>query len=157
MKISDRLFGPFFMLLGVAMALYGHSLPPMHGQDYGAGLFPQAIGGLMCLGGAVLAFEGWRKRHDEVLFALTEWTRNRSDVVNLVIVFACILGFGLFIRQIGFAVLTVVATTVLLVRFGRPWWQAVIAAVIAAAVFQYVFANLMRVPLPPGILYGFIY
>lgn len=157
MKISDRLFGPVFILLGAVIALYGRSLPPMHGQDYGAGLFPMAIGGFLCLGGAVLAIEGWRKRRGEPFFALTEWTRNRSDVVNLVIVFTCILVFGLFIRQIGFAVLTAVTSTVLLVRFGRPWWQAVTVAVIAAAVLQYVFADLMRVPLPLGLLHGLIY
>ncbi|MCV0397322.1 MAG: tripartite tricarboxylate transporter TctB family protein [Rhizobiaceae bacterium] len=129
----------------------------MHGQNFGAGLFPLAIGSLLCLGGAVLVIEGWLKRRDEALFRLAEWTRNRSDVVNLVIVFACILVFGLFIRQIGFAVLTTLTTALLLLRFGQPWWGAVIAAVIAAAVLQYLFASLMRVPLPPGLLYWLIY
>lgn len=157
MKISDRLFGPFFVFLGVALALYGRSLPPMHGQDYGAGLFPMTIGSLLCVGGGVLTFEGWLKRSENPLFELAEWTGNRSDVINLIIVFTCILVFGLFIRQIGFAVLTVMAGTILLMRFGRPWWQSIIAAVIAAAVFQYLFASLMRVPLPPGLLFGIIY
>lgn len=157
MKISDRLFGPFFILLGAALALYGRSLPPMHGQDFGAGLFPLAVGCLLCLGGVVLAIEGWWKRRHEALLTLAEWTSNRFDVVNLVIVLVCILIFGLFIRQIGFAVLTALTTTLLLLRFGQPWWRAAIAAVIAAAVSQYVFAGLMRVPLPPGLLYGLIY
>lgn len=157
MKISDRLFGPIFVLLGLALALYGHSLPPMHRQNYGAGLFPLVIGVFACLGGLVLAIEGWLKRREEPLLALAEWTRNRSDLVNLAIVFACILAFGLFIRQVGFAALAAVTVTLLLLRFGQPWWRAVITAVIAAAIYQYVFASLMRVPLPPGLLLGFIY
>lgn len=157
MKVSDRILGPCFILLGLAIALYGSDLPRMPGQAYGAGLFPMTIGVLMGLGGAVLAIDGWRRRRQEALLALADWARNRSDLINLLIVFLCILAFGLFIKQLGFAVLTAVTATVLLVRFGRPWWQAMIAAAIAASVFQYLFANLMRVPLPPGLLYGFIY
>ncbi len=157
MKVSDRLFGLFFVLLGVALALYGRSLPPMPGQAYGAGLFPLIIGILLCSAGAILAIGGWRRRHDEALISPADWARNRSDLVNLAIAFVCILAFGLFIRQIGFAVLTAATATLLLLRFGQPWWRAATAAVIAAAALQYLFAGLMRVPLPPGLLYGLVY
>jgi putative tricarboxylic transport membrane protein len=156
-RISDRIFGPFFILLGLTVLLYGYSLPPMPGQTYGAGLFPMAIGALLCLGGVVLGIGGWQRRREEAPIALAEWARNRSDLVNLAITFSCILAFALFIQQIGFAVLTAVTATALLMRFGQPWWRAAIAAVIAAAAFQYLFANLMRVPLPAGLLQGIIY
>lgn len=157
MRVSDRLFGPIFILLGLALALYGYGLPPMPGQAYGAGLFPLVVGAFMSLGGALLALGGWRRRHKEPLIALAEWARNRSDLANLVLVFACVMAFGLLIREIGFAVLTAVTATLLLVRFGQSWWRAVVAGVIAAAALQYLFASLMRVPLPPGLLQGFIY
>lgn len=157
MRISDRLFGPIFILLGLFLALYGRSLPPMPGQAYGAGLFPMAIGSFLCLGGTVLAIGGWRRRRVETFVALPDWARDRSALINLAIAVTCILAFGLFIRQIGFAALVTVVWTVLLIRFGQPWWRAIAAAAIAAALFQYLFANVMRVPLPPGLLHGLIY
>lgn len=157
MKVSDRLFGLVFAIIGLGVAAYGLRLPPMPGQAYGAGLFPLSVG--LCLAGAgvMMAIGGWRRRATEGLITITDWGRSPRHLINLAITLGCLLAFGLFIRPIGFAVLTFATMSVLLMRFGQPIWRALPAGLIGAAVFQYVFGTLMRVPLPPGLLFGIIY
>ena len=157
MKVSDRLLGLVFMLLGTCVALYGTTLPPMPGQAYGAGLFPAGVGSLLACAGALLALSGWRRRDTEHLVERTEWLRSRRHVGNLLLTACLILAFAFFIRQIGFAVLAFAAVALLLARFGQPVWRSALAAAVAAGAFQLLFVNVMRVPLPAGLLERLLY
>ncbi|HWB46948.1 MAG TPA: tripartite tricarboxylate transporter TctB family protein [Hyphomicrobiaceae bacterium] len=157
MKISDRLFGVAFLIIGTAVAAYGLSLPTMAGQAYGAGIFPTVIGCCLALAGGVLSAQGWMRRKQEALVTLEGWTRSSQRLINVALTVGCILAFAIGIRQLGFAVLAAATITILLGRFGQPLWRASLVGLVAATAFQLLFVSVMRVPLPPGILYGLIY
>lgn len=156
MKISDRLFGLLIVLLGGSVLLYGTSLPNMPGQNYGAGLFPTIVGGLLIISGALLSITGWLARDRELLLARAEWAKQPASIVNLVLAVASLLAFALGIRDIGFPILAFVCVSVLLLRFGQPVWCAALIGLATAGFFEVVFVRLMRLPLPSGLLSGIL-
>lgn len=138
------------------MVVYGLSLPTMPGQPFGAGMFPSLVGAGLCIAGGVLLVRKVEPT-GAALIALGGWGRSPSHVANFFLTIACIVAFAFGIRQVGFAVLTFATVAILQWRLGQPLWRSLLYAALVAILFQIVFATLMRVPLPPGILQGLIY
>lgn len=154
MKISDLFIGSILMALGVGVLVYGLTLPPMPGQRYGAGLFPIMLGICFAGFGARLAHQGWRERGVEgtPLFSLGEWARDRRLLSNMFIVLVLIVVYVLLSERVGFILLSLAILTILFWRFGEPWLRGAIIAAVATLFIQFSFVDVLRVPLPRGLL-----
>jgi putative tricarboxylic transport membrane protein len=152
MKFSDLLIGIVLIVIGASVFAYGLSLPPMVGQRYGAGLFPILLGCCFVGFGAYLARLGWGRRDTTPLVALADWARDRRLAGNMLLVLALIVVYVLFSQRIGFVPLSLAMLMILFWRFDIPPIRSAVIAVAATLFIQVAFADLLRVPLPRGIL-----
>ena len=154
MKFSDLLIGLFLVLLGGGVAAYGYTLPPMPGQVYGAGLFPMLIGVCLAGFGAHIARQGFvaRRIAGTPLFTFDDWARDHRLVLNMALVLLLIVAYVLFSTRVGFIPMSLAILTILFWRLGVEWRKNILIAVLATAFIQLSFSNILRVPLPRGLL-----
>ena len=154
MKFSDLLIGLFLVLLGGGVAAYGYTLPPMPGQVYGAGLFPMLIGCCLAGFGLYLARHGLieRRMAGMRLVTIDDWARDRRLVTNMALVLLLIIAYVLLSNRIGFVLMSLGILTILFWRLGVEWRRNIAIAVLATAFIQLSFSNILRVPLPRGLL-----
>lgn len=156
MKFNDAVLGALFLALAAAVFWQAQGMPRLSGQPYGAGTFPTVIAAMMAVGGAWLVVTGLRLRGvPAVTFA--PWLRRRGALLRVASVPAFVAIYALFSRQIGFALLVPpLLTAFLWITTGRPLLSAVVAVLATAAIWL-VFARLLMVPLPLGLLVRVLY
>lgn len=154
MKFSDLLTGLFLVLLGGGVAAYGYALPPMPGQVYGAGLFPMLIGVCLAGFGAYLARHGLiaQRAAGAPLVTVDDWARDHRLLTNMALVLILIVAYVLFSTRIGFVPMSLAILIILFWRLGVEWKRNILIAVLATTFIQISFSNILRVPLPRGIL-----
>jgi putative tricarboxylic transport membrane protein len=157
MKVADLLAGAILVALGLAFAGYGWALPPMPGQRYGAGLFPMALGLCIAACGVQLAWVGWRERRMGPLLALAPWTRDKFLRRNFLVTLALILLYILLLDEIGFIPLSIVVLAVMFRQLDVSLGRSALIAVLATIAIYISFARWLRVPLPRGLLEGWIW
>jgi len=153
MKVSDALSGAIFLALAIFIFVYSTGLPPMPGQRYGAGAFPIVIA--LGLGGFSLLqiVQTLRRRAPGTPWVeLPEWARDRGVLFNFVLALALILVYVFLSERIGFIPLSIAILLLLFLRQGVSPKASVMVAVATTLAIQVAFADLLRVPLPRGIL-----
>lgn len=153
MKFHDTVLGLALFALAVFIFAYALTIPPMPGQQYGADVFPRLIA--LGLGGfgLVLAWNGWRAHKPGTPWlAIADWVRDRRTAGNFLLALAAIAVYVLLEDTVGFIPLAIGILFTLFVRQGVPALRSTVIAVAATIVIQIAFANVLRVPLPRGIL-----
>jgi putative tricarboxylic transport membrane protein len=163
MQLSDRVTGSFMVVLGGLAAYGGSLLPPVPGQQIGPNVFPLVVGiGLVICGGMIALGIG-RSYEDEAEADLAKitgpddaaaaesthgwWTGLRVLLPPGLLVF-----YVLAVDKLGFlptAALIVLTTSTAL---GARLLLAIPVALCAPLFVNMVFAKLLRVPLPSGLL-----
>lgn len=172
--LADLVTGLVCAAVGIAVIAYAMTLPTLGGGRPGPGLFPGIIGGAFVLFGGVLSVQallGLRRRRAEedhrrgapadTAPERDEETARRARTVsisgtrlavNAAVVLLGIVGYILLADVLGFLItLFLVAFAIMLTLRARPVPSAVMAAVIAVAMWL-VFEELLRVQLPDGLL-----
>jgi len=153
MKLNDMLSGAFFLALAVAIFVYAMGLPAMPGQRYGAGTFPVVIA--VGLGGfsLLMMVQAWRRRGAGFRWIdWAPWTRDRRTVSSFFLALALVLVYVLLSERIGFMPLSVAILLILFWKQDVPWRRGIAVAVLATLAIQVAFSDLLRVPLPRGLL-----
>ena len=154
MKVNDAISGSGFLLLSALVYYLTWDFPGMPGQPYGPALFPRLIAVLMALSGLGLILSGLRRRADAPAILLPEWVRSPRHVASLLGVILAVVFYILASKPLGFVLTAFTVLTVLfLLQRGRAhvWSSLAIAAVSTIAIQQF-FGDLLRVPLPWGVL-----
>lgn len=153
MRLGDTVIGALVALIGAVLAIAAWSLPNLPNQAYGAATFPVAIGvGLVALG-AVMAGRGL-VGGGGLQVALVGWGRAPGAWLRLAATIALVLVTVVLTDKLGFLVTGTVVLFALLVTFRAPLVVAVPLAPVATYVVAWAFGNLLRVPLPRGVLSG---
>ncbi len=152
MRFNDSVFGLILIAFAIAEIAYTRTFPRLHGQDYGPDLFPIMIGAGLMLFGAVLTVRGWAKRATQPVVVVGDWAQNRDNVINVVILLGSIGFYIIFSNWLGFIPSALLIQSVLLLRLGSSLVTSVIIAVISTMVIHTLFAKLLLVPLPWGLL-----
>lgn len=158
MKVSDVVSGALFLALAIFIFVYAQALPPMPGQRYGAGAFPTLIA--LGLGGFALLMmmQAWRQRAPNTRWIeVAEWARERKTLGNFLLAMALILVYVFFSERIGFIPLSIAILLILFWRQGISLRNGAIVAVAATLAIQVAFSDLLRVPLPRGILTNYLW
>lgn len=152
MRFNDSVFGLILIAFAIAEIVYTRTFPRLHGQDYGPDLFPVIIGaGLMLFGGILIA-RGWAQRATQPMVVVGDWAHDRSNVINVIILLGSIIFYIVFSTWLGFIPCALLIQSVLLVRLGSSLVTSVIIAAISTMVIHTLFAKLLLVPLPWGLL-----
>ena len=152
MRINDAVFGVILIVFALAAMAYTTTFPRLHGQSYGPDLFPIIIclGLLIC--GVMLVVQGYRTRATVPMATMGAWARERGTLTTLVALIASIIAYILFADAIGFVPMSIAILTLLMVRLGTSLGISLLIAVITTLVIHTLFAKLLLVPLPWGLL-----
>lgn len=152
MRFNNVIPGGVIILFALAVIAYANTFPRLHGQNYGPDLFPTLIGIGLLVCGAILIFQGVMQRATTPMVDIGDWAQNRSNVVNVVILLGCIIFYILISDALGFIPTSLLVLTTLLLRFGSSWIGSITIAFITTLIIHTLFAKLLLVPLPWGIL-----
>jgi putative tricarboxylic transport membrane protein len=158
MQLSDRITGSFLVGLGGIAAFAGSRLPPVPGQPVGPNVFPMVVGIGLVLCGLLIAFgigrsfeaEPVAETHGDAV-SPAEQLPTRSGV--WVLLPPALLLFYVFASErLGFAPTAAILTFVAALSLGASLRIALPTAVLAPIGMHAIFAKLLRVPLPDGLL-----
>lgn len=154
MKANDAVPGAILFAFGTAVFLQTFTFPPMPGQDYGSRLFPQVIAVLLAICGLVLIGRGVAARHGGPLFVPAAWMRSPPHLLNFLLLIAVLLFYIFVAGWLGFIPTAFLILAVLMIRLrGRRHLGSSLAiAAVASVVIQQFFGQLLRVPLPWGLV-----
>lgn len=157
MKFNDAISGVVLLLFAVATIAYTSTFPSLPGQDYGPALFPRIIGGGMVVCSILLIVSGILHRKSAPLAVFGDWVRSPALVTNFVLVIAAAL-FYIFASDIlGFPLISTIILLVLFMRLGVRVLPSVLISIGVTFCIYQVFAGLLLVPLPLGLLESVIY
>lgn len=154
MKVNDAISGLACVLLAGVVYWLTWDFPGMPGQPYGPALFPRLIAVLMALAGLGLILSGLRKRADAPAVLFPEWVRSPRHVASLLGVILAVVFYILASKPLGFVLsaFTVLTVLFLLLRGRAHVWSSLAIAAVSTIAIQQFFGDLLRVPLPWGVL-----
>lgn len=146
MTLPDRIGGVVLLTLGVAVVIASLGLPAIPGQPVGPAIFPSVLGVALGLSGLVIFVKPERQAAQKV---------QRLSVVGTIRLLSpvAVLILGYFIMEpMGFLLtgFLIVLSISLLLR-GSVVGSLLLSAVMTVVIYT-IFASLLRVPLPTGIL-----
>lgn len=156
MRIGDGLAGMFVALLGLAVLLNLRTFPEQAGY-FGPSLFPGFVAAGLLLCGILLLMRAIRM-HAAAGFSirLDETFRGRSAATAAFLMIVSILSFAFLGDVLGFQSITFLTVLVLTLWLRKPLILSITMATTMTIVLHLLFAKLLRVPLPAGLLEGLI-
>ena len=152
MKINDAFWGLLLMALGATVLFAVRNYPNIPGQPVGPALFPGLIALGLCIGGAMLVWQGWRSRTDGPWLEWEDWVNSPRHTRALVALLGSVVFYIVVADDLGFLITAVLMMVMLFRSLQVPWRRAVFWAVVATLVVHFAFYKLLRVPLPWGVL-----
>ncbi len=152
MRFNDTITGGFFVALALAIIVLttGFHTPP--GQRFGPGLFPVCTALLMAAAGGGLMVKGWVNRATHPWVTLAEWWREPRLVLNGAAIFGGLLAYLLLAEDLGFLIVVpFILWGLIALLWGRPA-TALVIAVLASFGTHIFFVELLKVPLPWGLV-----
>lgn len=160
MKFNDSIFGIFLIVLAVAEITYAQmTFPALHGQRFDAADFPTLLGIGLIICGIVLIANGLQLRAKGLLvgaafFSVGDWMRSNRLVLNFALVIFGVVFFIFALDALGFLICSTLILLVLFYRFGSSAIVSIICSILVTAVIYGLFALILKVPLPLGVLQG---
>jgi putative tricarboxylic transport membrane protein len=161
MQLSDRVTGLLLVALGAVTAYAGSRLPPVPGQQIGPNVFPMVIGVGLCICGGLIALrvghhfeaeaEADLAAHSAQPAAPTQeasWWRGLMALIPP----ALLVFYVLAVDRLGFLLTAAAMVLVTALALGARLRLAVPLAIAAPLMVQLLFAKLLRVPLPAGLV-----
>jgi len=152
MRLNDAIFGVILIVFAIAEIAWTTTFPSLYGQDYGPDLFPVIIGAGLALCGLILLVRGWAQRETVPMIEWGDWASDRTIVLNVVLLIASVVFYILFSDWLGFVLTAFAMLTLLLVRLGTGLLVSIALATVVTLLIHTLFARVLLVPLPWGIL-----
>lgn len=157
MKLTDALSGTLLVLLGLFMLHQAAQFPVFGAQPYGAALLPRILAGGLILGGVLLALRDLQARRAG---AGGPWIAPVPELRRPLAAAALLAVIGNVLAQIwlsprfGFMPVSVIGLTVLFAVLRQSPLRALALAVGTSLLCWWLFAVLLRVPLPRAMTQG---
>jgi putative tricarboxylic transport membrane protein len=157
MRLPDRVTGLFLVGLGSLAAYGGWLLPPVPGQPVGPNVFPLVIGVGLAICGVMIAFGiGHTFEEEEEIIPIEggEAVAPRGALYGLRALLppALLLFYVLAADRLGFFITTALIVLATSTALGARLKLAIPLSVLAPVGIHLIFAKLLRVPLPGGLL-----
>ncbi|MHA3979878.1 tripartite tricarboxylate transporter TctB family protein [Halovulum sp. GXIMD14794] len=155
MKFNDAILGGVFVIVSLLILLEARTFPTLPDQPLGPGTFPTIIAGVMLLGGAGLILSGLR--HRAPALAIADWMRTPGGLRRMLAVPLFVVAYILLSKPVGFPIVVPALLLLMLLNNGVRPVNALLTAAGASLAIWLLFAKLLMVPLPLGILTEVIY
>ena len=152
MRFNDAVFGVALIVFALSVWAYSGTFPEMPGQAYGPALFPRVIAAALLVCGVSLAVGGLRHLRSTGWVSLGEWARHPRQVANLALVPLSLILYIVLSEPLGFVPVALGLLLLLFLANGLRVQYALILAAVTTLVVHSAFYQLLRVPLPWGIL-----
>ncbi|HKA74416.1 MAG TPA: tripartite tricarboxylate transporter TctB family protein [Xanthobacteraceae bacterium] len=164
MQLSDRVTGLFMVALGSLAAYGGSRLPPVPGQQIGPNVFPLVVGIGLAICGAMIALRIGRRYEEEAeadLAQITGQTVTATDAADhapwwrslkVLVPPGLLLFYVVAVDALGFLPTAAAMVLIASLALGGRVRLAIPLAIGAPLFVNLVFAKLLRVPLPSGLL-----
>ena len=161
MKLNDAVWGAVLLLFAVAVLVHVQSFGTIPGQKYGPAIFPGLVACGLATCAVLLIWTGLAARTDnarrEPWLALALWTSSRRHVLAFALAIGVNVFYIVFVDRLGFIPTGVIYLAVLFGAFGvRLAWNLPLAVLLTLSIHT-AFYKLLRVPLPWGLLQGFVW
>jgi putative tricarboxylic transport membrane protein len=174
MRFNDAITGAVLVIFAIAEIAYTRTFPSLHGQSYGPDLFPMLIGFALVGCGIILILRGLLARRTAATVraknplepattktkSIPDWFDTSTIVqsyyarVNAVLILLFLILYVLLSDWVGFIPLSIAIISILLYRLGSSAWISIVIAIITTGIIQFLFAKVLLVPLPIGLLQG---
>lgn len=151
MRFSDAALGAIFLIMGISLGWYSYGLPSIPVQSYGAATFPLLISVGLVACSAKLLLSGIRQGR-EPLVSLSDEIKNPRAVFGVIATVLLVIGYIFFSRRLGFIPSAIIITFAMFLILKVHPLKALILAVVAAFVCDFIFRTMLLVPLPFGIV-----
>ena len=157
MKINDTLTGAAIAALGVTILVHVQAFPAMPGQKVGPAMFPGllAVGLLICATGVI--WRGLKTLKSEGWLVLPAWFAERRITAGFVLIPVVLIVYTAVSEKVGFIPTGIAFLFSLCWVFGVRVWMALAVGIVGTLIIHTIFYKLLKVPLPWGILSGFIW
>ncbi|MBL1266516.1 MAG: tripartite tricarboxylate transporter TctB family protein [Halomonas sp.] len=149
MTLPDRIGGVVLVALGLAVVIASLGLPAIPGQPVGPAIFPSVLGVALGLSGLIIFVKPERQTDQETqqleALSVIGALRLLSPVAVLILGYFIMESVGFLVT--GFLIVLIIS---LLLR-GSVVGSLLLSAVMTVVIYT-IFASLLRVPLPAGIL-----
>jgi putative tricarboxylic transport membrane protein len=152
MKVHDGLLALAMLVLAVAVVATAQRFPPAPGQPVGPGLFPTVIGSALGLAALVLLVRSLREPGPRKWLTIAPVLRRARGMVGFLLAPVSVVFYLSFSERLGFLPCSILILIVLLTAYGVRLRAGVPFAFAASAVVYAVFARVLSVPLPRGLL-----
>lgn len=157
MRLNDAISGLILVIFALAEIAYSSTFPSLHGQAYGSSLFPTLIGIGLAACGLMLIVRGLRARRsadDEqaAWITLGDWASDPATRLNMLLIPGLLIAYIWLSDFIGFIPICIVLLSILLYRLGSSPARSLGYAIVTTIVLQLLFARVLLVPLPEGLL-----
>jgi putative tricarboxylic transport membrane protein len=152
---TDLLLGLGFAIGGAVVVAASQTTPTIPGQAYGPGFFPFLIGCGLIMGGIVMAT---RAVTDPAVpeLAAGPAARGRAHVATLAFIVIGLVGCIFLLEPVGFIPLTTALTAGFMILLRVSPLVATALALAGSIVVTLIFSKILLVPLPSGLLQGWI-
>ena len=149
MKRNDVIGGAFFLGVGILFAAYSRTVDIGTMEEPGPGFLPLASGILLAVMAAVLLGKAFFAESEKGERFFPEPGSGR----RVLMVVLALIGYNFLLRPLGFILVTFLFVA-FLVRyiFPQTWPRTLITAVLTTAGAQLVFARLLEIQFPRGLL-----
>lgn len=142
---KDVITGTGLIVLGIVMTWVAAGFPQIGGMAYGPDLFPRIIAGGLTLSGIGILLEVWRG-------AAPSHDRMKLSWLPIFLLAAIVAGFAILLPLLGFHIATALVLFASVQVFRGSWMTSIVVSAIGPFILHYIFYNLLRVPLPWGLL-----
>lgn len=151
MKRLNIVFGLVLIAVSAVFFFYADTFRKLAGQkDMGPAAFPKAVCVMLAISGIILIVSELKKGSEETV-----------ELVNKKLLIGAVTAivYYLLLRPVGFLIPSMAAVFIMeVLLLNEPFKKALplmlSVAVIAPLAIQFIFGNLLKVPLPAGILSG---
>lgn len=155
MRFNDAMFGLVLIVFAVAAGFATRSFPQIPGQEYGAALFPRLITIGLGICGILLVLSGLRNR--AAVIDLDPWARSAKGLATLGLTVGGLVFYILASEWLGFIPTAFIVISAIMINLRGRWFTSLAYSFAATMVVHKVFAGLLLVPLPWGLLEPLVY
>lgn len=158
MRVTDALSGAVFLAIGLFIFHTASGFPNPGGMPYGASLLPQLLGAGLMIGGALLVILDLLGRRASgttaALVTLDTELKSPRGLLPVAMVLALVLGQILLAKTFGYLAVSIVGLTLVFLSLRLSVLPAIGLSIAGSLLCWWLFAGLLRVPLPRGLLEG---
>lgn len=151
MKLNDRLIGILAILGGIAIISGTFGFREIPGQQFGSAFFPRIIGVVAMLAGLVQIFTA----NGGPAVTIPAELRGRGVFVAAAVLIGIVLWI-LLAPLLGFLLITPLLIFTLAMIMGGRALPALAVSIGVTVLFYLIFSSLLRVPLPRGMIEGWL-